>query len=141
MGKPGRDWGEGMDFETKRLPPLPDIVAPDGSDVRVLLGTQRGGMAHFELAGGRASEAIRHRTVDEIWFVLSGRGEMWRSWKEREAVVALEPGVCVTIPVGTHFQFRAADGESLKAVGVTMPPWPGPSEAEPVPGKWEAKAP
>lgn len=128
-----------MDFETKQLPPDPDIVAPDGSDVRVLLKTQRGGMAHFELAGGRASAPIRHRTVDEIWFVLSGRGEMWRSQNEREDVVALEPGVCVTIPVGTHFQFRAADGGALAAVGVSMPPWPGPEEAVPVPGKWIAR--
>ncbi len=129
-----------MTFETRRLPAMPDIVAPDGSDVRVLLGTARGGMAHFELADGRASEAIRHRTVDEIWFVLSGRGEMWRRGDGREDVVELEPGMCVTIPVGTHFQFRAADGEALKAVGVTMPPWPGPGEAQPVPGKWGAKA-
>lgn len=129
-----------MDFETKRLPAVPDVVAPDGSEVRVLLKTQRGGMAHFELAGGRASEPIHHRTVDEIWFVLSGRGEMWRSRHGREDVVVLEPGVCVTIPVGTHFQFRAADGEALAAVGVTMPPWPGPQEAVPVPGKWSTKA-
>ena len=127
-----------MDFETRRLPALPDKVAPDGSDVRVLLGTLRGGMAHFELAAGRASDAIRHRTVDEIWFVLSGRGDMWRSGGGREEIVVLEPGVCITIPVGTHFQFRAMHGESLKAVGVTMPPWPGPDEAVPVPGKWSA---
>ena len=129
-----------MHFETRRLPTLPDIIAPDGSDVRVLLATPRGGMAHFELASGRASAAIRHRTVDEIWFILSGRGEMWRSHDDREDVVALEPGICVTIPVGTHFQFRASAGESLKAVGVTMPPWPGPREAIPVAGKWNAHA-
>ena len=123
-------------FETRRLPALPDIVAPDGSDVRVLLHTPRGSMAHFELAGGRASDPIRHRAVDEIWFVLSGRGEMWRSAQGQEEVVALEPGVCVTIPAGTHFQFRAMAGATLAAVGVTMPPWPGPQEAVPVPGKW-----
>jgi mannose-6-phosphate isomerase-like protein (cupin superfamily) len=128
-----------MEFETKRLPVSPDIVAPDGSDVRVLLKTSRGGMAHFELAGGSASDAICHRTVDEIWFVLSGRGEMWRKQDKREEVVALEPGVCVTIPVGTHFQFRATAGESLNAVGVTMPPWPGASEAVPVPEKWPSR--
>ena len=125
-----------MKFETRRLPALPDIVAPDGSDVRVLLNTPRGSMAHFELAGGRASDPIRHRAVDEIWFVLSGRGEMWRSAQGQEEVVALEPGVCVTIPAGTHFQFRAMAGATLAAVGVTMPPWPGPQEAVPVPGKW-----
>jgi mannose-6-phosphate isomerase-like protein (cupin superfamily) len=127
-----------MNFETRRLPALPDIVAPDGSDVRVLLKTARGSMAHFELAGGRASDPIRHRAVDEIWFVLSGRGEMWRCAQDQEEVVALEPGICVTIPAGTHFQFRATQGAALAAVGVTMPPWPGPDEAIPVPGKWAA---
>ena len=104
----------------------------------MLLKTQRGSMAHFELAGGSASAPIRHRTVDEIWYVLSGHGEMWRSRHGREEVVTLEPGVCVTIPVGTDFQFRAADGGALAAVGVSMPPWPGPEEAVPVPGKWSA---
>jgi len=126
------------DFETKRLPLTPDVVAPDGSDVRVLARTERGSMAHFELAPGRASAAIRHRTVDEIWFVLSGGGEIWRKQGSREDIVVLEPGVSVTIPVETHFQFRASGDTALKAVGVTMPPWPGEAEAVPVPGKWKA---
>src|SRR5260221_11879669 len=98
-----------MTFETRRLPAMPDIVAPDGSDVRVLLGTARGGMAHFEVADGRASEAIRHRTVDEIWFVLSGRGERGRRGEGREDVVELEPGMCVTIAGGTHVQLLSHD--------------------------------
>ena len=127
-----------IDFATKCLPQAPDVVAPDGSDVRVLARTERGSMAHFELAPRRASAAIRHRTVDEIWFVLSGRGEIWRKQGGREDIVALEPGVSVTIPVGTHFQFRASGNTALEAVGVTMPPWPGDAEAVPVPGKWKA---
>ena len=126
------------EFDTRRLPASADIVAPDGSDVRVLLRLEGGGMAHFELAPGGVSDAIRHRTVSEIWFVLSGRGRIWRRQAEREEIVFLEPGVCISIPVGTHFQFRAEDGEALAAVGVTMPPWPGPEEAEPVPGLWSA---
>jgi mannose-6-phosphate isomerase-like protein (cupin superfamily) len=124
------------DFSTKRLPEAPDIVAPDGSDVRVLLRTGRGSMAHFELAAGRASDPIRHRSVDEIWYVLSGTGEMWRRSGNREEVAVLVPGTCVTVPVGTHFQFRAGPAQSLQAVGVTMPPWPGSEEAEPVTGIW-----
>jgi mannose-6-phosphate isomerase-like protein (cupin superfamily) len=124
------------DFETTRLPIHPDVIAPDGSDVRVLARTQRGGMAHFELAPGRASDPIRHRTVDEIWFVLSGRGEIWRKQDGREEIVTLEQGVSLTIPVGTHFQFRASGDIALEAVGVTMPPWPGDDEAVPVPGIW-----
>jgi mannose-6-phosphate isomerase-like protein (cupin superfamily) len=44
----------------------------------------------------------------------------------------------VSIPVGTHFQFRASDGGPLAVVGVTMPPWPGDDEAYEVPGTWPA---
>lgn len=123
-------------FATKQLPLQPDVVAPDGSDVRVLLRTGNASMAHFELAAGRASDPIRHRSVEEIWYVLSGTGEMWRRQGEREEVVALVPGTCVTVPLDTHFQFRAAGVAPLSAVGVTMPPWPGEDEAVPVPGKW-----
>ena len=64
------------DFSTKRLPVAPDAVAPDGSDVRILLKLDGGNMAHFELAPGQTSVAEAHRTVDEIWYFLSGRGEM-----------------------------------------------------------------
>jgi mannose-6-phosphate isomerase-like protein (cupin superfamily) len=123
-------------FATKQLPRDPDVVAPDGSDVRVLLRTGYGSMAHFELAAGRSSDPVRHRTVEEIWYVLSGSGEMWRKQDGKEEIVALVPGTCVTVPLGTHFQFRAAGPLPLSAVGVTMPPWPGAEEAVPVTGKW-----
>ena len=95
------------DFSTKHLPARRDAVAPDGSDVRVLLGLAGGGMAHFELAAGETSVAVAHRTVEEIWFFLGGHGEMWRRQGEREEVVAVGPGFCVTIPLATRFQFRA----------------------------------
>jgi hypothetical protein len=35
-----------MDFSTKRLSVNRDDVAPDGSDVRILLGLKNGGMGH-----------------------------------------------------------------------------------------------
>lgn len=124
------------DFATMRLPAGPTAVAPDGSDVRVLLRLPGGSMAHFELGAGQVARAVTHRTVDEIWLVVAGRGEMWRKQGGREETVALEPGVCLTIPLGTHFQFRAAPTEAIAAVGVTMPPWPGESEAVAVAGPW-----
>ena len=111
--------------------------APDGSDVRVLLRLDGGSLAHFELAPGRVSQAVAHRTVEEIWFVLAGSGEMWRKQGVREEVVPLERGVCLTIPVGTHFQFRSLGEDPLAAVAVTLPPWPGEREAFPVEGKWK----
>src|SRR6202167_5246900 len=146
-----------------RLPAARDVVAPDGSDVRVLLRLGGGSMAHFELAGGRTSRAMVHRTVDEIWYILRGQGEMWRrqgggagqpgkgggggerggagqppgaGQAGREQTVPLEPGVCLSIPVGTHFQFRSTGDGPLAAGAVTMPPWPGKGEAREVSGAW-----
>ena len=129
------------DFETMRLPPRPDAVAPDGSDVRVLLQLAGGSMAHFELGPRQTSTAVTHRSVEEIWLVLSGRGEMWRRQGDREEVVSLEPGVCLTIPRNTHFQFRSLGDAPLAAVGVTMPPWPGEGEASIVHGPWTPTGP
>lgn len=128
-------------FATTRLSKQRNAVAPDGSDVRILLGLGRGGMAHFTLPPGQTSTAVTHRTVEEIWFFLSGSGEMWRKQEEQEEVVPVESGVCVTIPVGTRFQFRSIGSEPLVAIGVTMPPWPGEGEAVPVQGKWEPTVP
>ena len=124
------------DFATLRLPSDRTVVAPDGSDVRVLLGLAGGGMAHFALRPGQVSLAVKHRTVEEIWYVVAGRGEMWRRQGGREEIVAMEPGVCITLPLGTEFQFRAASDQGLEAVAVTMPPWPGEGEAVPVTGPW-----
>lgn len=104
-------------------------TAPDGSDVRILLRLSGGGMAHFELGPGRTSRAVRHRTVEEIWYFLSGRGEMWRRQEGEEAIVPVDAGTCLTIPVGTEFEFRSFGYEPLAAIGVTMPPWPGDEEA------------
>ncbi|HEY7297895.1 MAG TPA: cupin domain-containing protein [Xanthobacteraceae bacterium] len=127
-------------FATRQLPAGRDAVAPDGCDVRILLTLAAGGMAHFELAPGRTSKAVTHRTVEEIWFFIAGRGQMWRKQNGREECVDVFPGVCLTIPLGTHFQFRSVGREALAAVAVTMPPWPGEGEAIEVPGTWQPSA-
>ena len=124
-------------METKHLPADRDAVAPDGSDVRILLSVGGGSMAHFELAPGAVSHAVVHRTVDELWYFLSGRGEMWRKLGDDETTVAVAPDVCIAIHVGTQFQFRCHGDEPLAAVGVTMPPWPGDGEALPAEGPWQ----
>ena len=116
-------------FETKHMGNTIDGEAPDGSDVRLLLTLSRGSMAHFSLSSGKISRAVQHRTVDEIWFFLTGIGEMWRKQGDREAFVIVKNGTCITIPVGTLFQFRAFGNFPLTAVAITMPPWPGDSEA------------
>ena len=66
---------------------------------------------------------------------------MWRRMEVHEEVVAVEAGVCITIPLGTHFQFRSFGYEPLVAIGVTMPPWPGEGEATIVEGRWKPTLP
>ena len=128
-------------FETKHLPVDRDVVAPDGAEVRILLGLKGGGMAHFALAPGQTSKAVTHRTVEEIWYFVAGRGQMWRRQDGHESIVDVYPGVCLTIPLGTHFQFRSTGDEALAAVAVTMPPWPGEGEAMVVEGAWPSTVP
>jgi mannose-6-phosphate isomerase-like protein (cupin superfamily) len=128
-------------FSTKHLPMARDAIAPDGSDVRLLTGLDGGSMAHFELGPNLVSKAVTHRTVEEIWFFLSGRGEMWRLQNGQSAIVEVRPGVSLTIPSGTHFQFRSFGDEPLAAIGITMPPWPGDDEAVFVIGEWTPTVP
>lgn len=114
-----------------------DAVAPDGSLVRLLPSLPGGGMAHFELGAEEVSIAQQHRTVSEIWYVLSGLGAMWRQAATGETTeIDLRAGVALTIPVGTRFQFRNTGRVPLEAIGVTMPPWPGEQEALAVEGPW-----
>lgn len=128
-------------FGQRQLAATPDVMAPDGSEVRLLCVSPRGSMAHFRLPPGAVSKAVRHRTVDELWFFTGGRGRMWRRDAEGgESTVEVAAGLSVDIPVGTSFQFRAAEGSALEAVAVTMPPWPGMEEAEFVEGIWAASA-
>jgi mannose-6-phosphate isomerase-like protein (cupin superfamily) len=125
------------DFASKPLPDAFDVLAPDGSEVRILLSLAGGSMAHFRLPPGKVSRAVRHLSVEEIWYVLAGAGEMWRAQHGRAEIVAVAPGLCLTIPAGTAFQFRAAAQGPLAAVAITMPPWPGPEEAVFVDGAWD----
>ena len=123
-------------YETKILGAEPDSTAPDGTAVRLLPSLAGGSMAHFELPAGAVSHAVTHRTVEEIWYVLSGRGTVWRRSEESEQTEPIGPGVAVTIPLGVAFQFRAETAAPLVFLAVTMPPWPGMEEAIAVDGPW-----
>ncbi|MFE5586766.1 cupin domain-containing protein [Kitasatospora sp. NPDC056531] len=129
-------------FETVEVDDAPVVTAPDGAEVRpLLLLDGQGGLAVFVLAPGQVSHAVSHVTVQELWQVTAGSGELWRRQDGREETVRLAPGTAVSIPLGTSFQFRAdADGDGpLRITAVTMPPWPGTdTEARPEEGPWKA---
>ncbi|HEX5499985.1 MAG TPA: cupin domain-containing protein, partial [Thermomicrobiales bacterium] len=128
-------------FATRQLGAMHDVLAPDGSEIRLLVATSRGSMAHGSLPRGQVSLAVVHRTVEEIWYVTEGRGQVWRKQGDREAVVEVGPETALTIPVGAHFQFRTVGSEPLRFIMCTMPPWPGAQEATRVPDHWPTTSP
>src|ERR1700756_1596068 len=103
------------DFDTRHIADTPDAIAPDGSEVRLLCSSARGSMAAFRLAPGSISRAVAHRTVEEIWCFTAGRGQMWRRCGDREEITEVASSVSITIPTGTHFQFRCNGSEPLEA--------------------------
>jgi mannose-6-phosphate isomerase-like protein (cupin superfamily) len=126
-------------MQTKRLPPRYDCLAPDGSEIRLLAASGRGSCVHCTLAPGAVSRAVAHRSVEEIWYCVAGRGEMWRKLDGVEETVEVSAGVSLTIPCGAHFQFRNLDHAPLEIVLVTMPPWPGEDEAVRVEDHWPVR--
>ena len=107
-------------YTTTLLRDHADAIAPDGSEVRLLVELSRGSLAHFTLP--------------------ARKGEMWRAQGEEEDIVTLQPGVALSIPTGCSFQFRAGENSDLEAVGVAMPPWPGEHEAAAAEGPWDPTA-
>jgi mannose-6-phosphate isomerase-like protein (cupin superfamily) len=113
----------------------PDTTAPDGSEIRLIAdgrhGAMRASLCEVRLAPGAVSRPVRHRTVEEIWYVTAGRGRMWRCPPGGEAPpTVVEPGDALVIPTGWAFQFGAADDSELRLLCYTSPPWPGADEAE-----------
>ena len=114
----------------------PQVTAPDGMDVHLLAAGERGTMAQFRLPAGATAKAIRHRTVEELWFIVAGEGQVWFDDGSDRPPQPLRAGVSLRVPPRTPFQIRASAAAPLVAVGVTMPPWPGPQEADFVEGAW-----
>ena len=118
------------------LPEAYDILAPDGSEIRLLKDVESGSMVHCVLPPGHTSIAVRHQTVEEIWHFLSGIGEVWRKLSDAEIVDKVTAGTSLTIPLGAHFQFRNTGEVPLAFIIATMPPWPGNGEAILVADYW-----
>ena len=125
-------------MQTTRLSDANLVTAPDGSEIRELVATDKGSMVHCTLPPGKTSLAVAHRTADEVWYFISGVGEVWRENDDDEIVVDAEPGLSLSIEVGTHFQFRNTGDENLCFIITTIPPWSGDDEAYRVQDHWPA---
>lgn len=106
-----------------------DLLAPDGSEIRLLHSLSGASVVHCSLPVGAVSIPVRHRTVEEVWFFLAGEGQVWRKQGENERVLDARPGLSLTIPLGTQFQFRNTGDVPLEFLIATTPPWPGEDEA------------
>ena len=124
-------------LEPRVLNSKPDALAPDGSEIRLLSRTSRASFCHCTLPPGKVSSAVRHRTIEEIWYFLQGQGEVWRRLDDQEVTTRVRPGMSLTIPTGADFQFRNTGGEPLTFLIVTAPPWPGDDEAIRIDDHWE----
>jgi mannose-6-phosphate isomerase-like protein (cupin superfamily) len=123
------------------LDPVPlrdkhDYLAPDGSEIRLLARGQLGSLCHCTLPPGATSSAVSHKTVEEVWYFLDGKGEVWRGGLCEDKPIAMAAGDSLVIPTLTPFQFRNTGTGPLKFIIATVPPWPGASEARPERGHW-----
>ncbi len=96
-----------------------------------------GDMIHSTVPPRQINRATVHTTVSEFWYVLEGHGEIWRDDDKESNITVLVPGTSIDIPVGTAFQYRNVSTIELKFICITMPPWPGESEATYVEGIWQ----
>ena len=111
----------------------PDAIAPDGSEIRLVIDARHAAthssLVEVTLAAGQVSRPVRHRTVEEVWYVLEGCGRVWRQPPSAGAAamppLSVSPGDALTIPAGWGFQFAAGPDGRLRVLCHTVPPWPG----------------
>ncbi len=123
-------------MQTSHIATEMDVRAPDGTEIRLLLNMKRGGMCHCTLQPDATSIAGVHNTIEEIWYCIQGQGQVWRKEGDDASIIEISPGICLTIPTHTHFQFRNTGTIPLCVLITTMPPWPGPQEWVEVTGHW-----
>ena len=128
-------------MQTRSFPSTPDGRSPAGADIRYLIEGDTGNMIHSTVPPGQVNRATVHATVSEFWHVLSGEGRIWRRDGMREETTDLRSGVTIDIPVGTAFQYRCTGEEPLQFLCVSMPRWPGDTEATVVEGPWTPTVP
>ena len=113
-----------------------DAKSPAGAEIRFLMDGKTGNIIHSTVPRHQVNKATVHATLSEFWYVLEGHGEIWRDDGKERNITVLVPGTSIDIPVGTAFQYRNVSSVQLKFICITMPPWPGESEATFVNGIW-----
>ncbi len=135
-----------MKFQTKQVD-YPKKEKVKGFFVLNICKVNNASLSLCQLEQGKTTVAQRHRTVEEIWFFISGKGEIWLKQEQiekskevsKEETKIVKKNTCITIPANTHFQLRNTSDEPLIIVVTTAPPWPGKQENLKVEGNEEWK--
>ncbi len=101
--------------------------APDGSKVTVLARGARASSCIAVLPAQSASRTVMHQTVEELWYVMRGHGEIFCQAINDGTPFQVEAGHSFVIPPQTAFQFRTTSSE-LEVLITTIPAWPGDEE-------------
>ena len=67
---------------------------------------------------------------------MEGEGKVLRRNSETEEFIGVSKGINLTLPLRPAFQFRNTGIGPLRILIATMPPWPGPQEADKSAGPW-----
>ncbi len=107
------------------LPKHYQTLAPDGSQVRLLVRNTKASMAEFTLTPEAISRAIHQKVVHEFWYFLSGTGQVWVKYKGKAKIYSVHTGTSLALPNNVYFQFKnTSKKNNLAFVDVVIPPWP-----------------
>jgi len=104
------------------------VTAPDGSSLHLLARTKHASLCHGELKANTVSTAVMHKTVEELWYVLSGEGSFYCEALNAGAPFDIGDGTSFALPPRSVFQFKCTSEHSLRFVITTLPAWPGDHE-------------
>jgi mannose-6-phosphate isomerase-like protein (cupin superfamily) len=99
-------------------------VTVDGSLVTELVRPERGGSRNVSVAAaviqpGESTRAHAHAASDEVYFVLSGKGEVTLGANSHK----VEPGSCVLLPAGQVHGACCTGDEPLRLLCICAPPY------------------
>jgi mannose-6-phosphate isomerase-like protein (cupin superfamily) len=101
-------------MDVQNLKRVPAFVTKDGSEIRELLAHRNSSirnqsLAEARVAAGRSTAPHYHPRTEEIYYILSGVGELTIGGERR----SVEPGDAIAIPPGQVHTIRNPGPEPL----------------------------
>lgn len=113
----------------------PDVIAPDGAEIRVLVDQSRGAtklsLAEALVKPGERTSCVSHRTIEEVWYIVQGKGRFHRLTPNgtEESIEEVVTGEALFIPTGYRFWIENTGPGDLRFLCCDAPAWPGHDEA------------